>query len=107
MSANTLNRILDIANLLPFPPRQIMAYPLDMIARLFGEEPVTFLVPNDDETPLSGLQIQMLLLAHGVRMWGGFVMMPPINDIMFTVKKSQARFAAYLLRKAGIEVQGG
>lgn len=49
----------------------------------------------------SGVEIEALLMRHGVRIWGrGFV----DNQIFFRVKKRQARWAEYLLLRRGIPV---
>lgn len=42
--ASTVNRIIDIANALPLP-RELLAYPVDLIVMLCGDAPATFCVP--------------------------------------------------------------
>lgn len=100
-----LNTIIDIANALPLP-RELLAYPVDLAAYLCGDAPATFCVPDRElkqlQMNVSGADIQRILWAKGVRMWGYFVMPPPINDLMFTVKRSQAAWAERLLSDARI-----
>ena len=51
----------------------------------------------------SGVEIEALLMRHGVQIWGrGFFE----NQIFFRVKKRQARWAEYLLLRAGVPVTG-
>ena len=102
---STLNTIIDIANALPLP-REVLAYPVDLAAYLCGDAPATFCVPDAElkrlQLNVSGRDIQGMLRAKGVRMWGYFVMPPPINDLMFTVKASQRDWAERLLSEAQI-----
>jgi len=52
----------------------------------------------------SGVEIESLLMRHGVRIWGrGFVG----EQIYFRVKKRQARWAEYLLLRRGVPVTSG
>lgn len=101
-----LNRLIDLANILPLP-QVIPAYPLDWAAALLSEGSRMFVVPvklaNGNTSQWSGLQIERLLAAKGVRMWGRMV--SPRGDIAFTVKTTQADFTAHLLYKEGIEYQ--
>ncbi|MGE5265613.1 MAG: hypothetical protein ACM3S0_19725, partial [Acidobacteriota bacterium] len=51
----------------------------------------------------SGIEIERLLMRHGVRVWGrGF----SGDRIFFRVKRRQARWAEYLLLRRGIAVAG-
>lgn len=109
MNATTLNRIIDVANLIPLPT-VLLAYPLDLAARLCGDGSRTFIIPNHPNDPgaasaanVSGGEVQLLLWSKGIRIWGHYVMPPPINDLVFSVKASQARFAEHILTTNGIE----
>ncbi len=52
----------------------------------------------------SGVEVEALLMRHGVRIWGrGFVG----EQIFFRVKKRQARWAEYLLLRRGVPVTSG
>jgi len=52
----------------------------------------------------SGVEIEALLMRHGVRIWGrGFVG----EQLFFRVKKRQARWAEYLLLRRGVPVTSG
>ena len=52
----------------------------------------------------SGVEVESLLMRHGVRIWGrGFVG----EQIYFRVKKRQARWAEYLLLRRGVPVTSG
>lgn len=59
----------------------------------------TFLIPR--ECGLSGHAIVQMLAEHGVRTWGQMVV---CDTIMFTVRQAQARWAEYLLQRAGIPI---
>jgi hypothetical protein len=50
----------------------------------------------------SGWAISSILTSHGVRVWGKMVVM---GDIMFTVRRAQARWAQYLLERAGVPIK--
>lgn len=60
----------------------------------------TFLVP--EACGWSGRQIEQLLRAHGIRLWGKMVVH---GSIMFTVPLTQARWAQHLLAREGIPIQ--
>lgn len=60
----------------------------------------TFLIPED--CGWSGKQIEALLRANGVRVWG---LMVVNRTIMATVRLAQARWAQYLLDREGIPVE--
>jgi len=62
----------------------------------------TFLVPDD--TGWSGREIERLLKRHGVHVWG---LMIVDGMIMLTVRQTQARWAQYLLQRAGIPIAYG
>lgn len=99
-----MNRLIDLANALPLP-QALLAYPLDWAAALLSEGSRMFIVParmaNGSTNRWSGLQIERLLRAKGVRMWGRMV--SPRGDITFTVKATQGDWAARILRDAGVE----
>lgn len=107
MTAHSLlNRLIDLANALPLP-QVIPAYPLDWASSLLSKGSRMFVVPvklaNGNTNQWSGLQIERLLAAKGVRMWGRMV--SPRGDIAFTVKATQANWTARILYDAGIEYQ--
>jgi len=60
----------------------------------------TFLVPIPCH--MSGLEMAALLKANGIRVWG---LMVVEGQIMLTVRKAQARWAQYLLERAGIRLR--
>ena len=62
----------------------------------------TFLVPHD--AGWSGREIERLLRQHGVHVWG---LMIVDGLIMFTVRQAQARWAQYLLQRAGVPIAYG
>lgn len=49
----------------------------------------------------SGLEIERLLRRHGVKVWNRGIMG---NELYFCVKRRQARWAEYLLLRAGVPV---
>ena len=59
----------------------------------------TFLIPRD--CGLSGQAIVQMLKEHGIRVWGEMVV---CDTIMFTVRQAQARWAEYLLQRAGLPI---
>lgn len=71
----------------------------EFLASLSGQNTWTFWVPRN--AGYRGIEIERLLTRHGVRIWGrGF-----LGDFLyFRVKKRQARWAEYLLWRAGIPV---
>ena len=68
---------------------------------LYGPS-AAFLVPED--AGWSGREIQKLLSDHGIKVWG---LMIVSNTIMFNVRQAQARWAEYLLLRAGVPFEGG
>jgi hypothetical protein len=62
----------------------------------------TFLIPND--CGWSGRDIEDLLRRRGVRSWGHMVVK---HSLMLRVRQKQARWAQYLLERAGIPLEGG
>jgi hypothetical protein len=71
----------------------------ELVASLSQQNTWTFWVPRD--AGFSGIEIERLLTRHGVRVWGrGFL----DDSLYFHVKKRQARWAEYLLWRAGIPV---
>ncbi|HHX65287.1 MAG TPA: hypothetical protein GX702_10410 [Chloroflexi bacterium] len=60
----------------------------------------TFFV--DANSGWSGWAISNILTSHGIRVWGKMVVM---GDIMFTVRRAQARWAQYLLERAGVPIK--
>lgn len=59
----------------------------------------TFRVP--EACGWSGLQIERMLHDHGVRIWGQMIVK---HTLLFTVRLAQARWAQYLLQRAGISI---
>ncbi len=52
----------------------------------------------------SGIEAEALLRRHGVAIWGRWFTQ---DDLLFCVKKRQARWAEYLLSRRGIPVTSG
>jgi hypothetical protein len=53
------------------------------------------------ESSWSGLEIERLLRRHGVKVWNRGIMG---NELYFCIKRRQARWAEYLLLRAGVPV---
>lgn len=71
----------------------------EFLASLTGQNAWTLMVP--EEAGWTGLEVERLLTRHGVRIWGrGFMG----GHLYFHVKRRQARWAEYLLWRAGISV---
>jgi hypothetical protein len=49
-------------------------------------------------------EIDRLLRGHGVHVWGEIIV---AGDMMFTVRRAQARWAQYLLERAGVPIKEG
>jgi hypothetical protein len=62
----------------------------------------TFRVPA--ESGWSGLEIEQMLAAYGVRIWGRQIVS---DEIMFTVRIAQAEWAQYLLARHGVPLVDG
>ena len=88
----------DVVGALPLP-QAILAYPQDWI----NGPNHTFLFQRKT-CSWSGLEIQTLLEDHGIRVWGKLIVM---GDIMITVRKRQARWAQYLIERAGLMIEHG
>ena len=67
---------------------------------IFNGPSHTFLIPHD--CGRSGREIETLLTGNGIRVWGQMIVN---RTIMLTVRQTQARFAQYLLDRAGIPVE--
>ena len=87
----------DFLGSLPLP-QALLAYPQDWA----NGANHTFYI--DRRCPFSGLQIENLLTSHGIRVWGKMIV---FNDIMVTVRRRQAKWAQYLLERAGVPIQSG
>lgn len=71
----------------------------EFLASLTGQNTWTLMVPQDSGWP--GIEIERVLTRHGVRIWGrGFMG----DCLYFRVKRRQARWAEYLLWRAGVPV---
>lgn len=78
-------------------PDVIKSIPLDAI----NGPTHTFVVePNGP----SGMDIEALFKEYGIQMWGRLVL---AGKLMFTVRRSQARWAQYLLERKGIAIVDG
>ena len=62
----------------------------------------TFFV--EESSGWRGIEIERLLVRHGIRIWGEMIV---AGDIMFTVRRAQARWAQYLLERAGVPIKDG
>jgi len=62
----------------------------------------TFLIPAD--CGLSGREIANLLRQRGIKTWGHMIVN---GTFMITVRQTQEQFARYLLKQAGLPVDGG
>jgi hypothetical protein len=67
---------------------------------IFNGPSHTFLIPHD--CGRSGREIETLFTGNGIRVWGQMIVN---RTIMLTVRKSQARWAQYLLDREGIPVE--
>ncbi len=53
----------------------------------------------------SGQDLERLLRQHGIKVWG--LMIPAFSDtLLVTVRQAQARWAAYVLERHGVPVEG-
>jgi len=101
-----LNYLADAMQLVPIP-RVLSGCLVDLAAVCCGEGARTFCIPsrlpNGDLAPYSGLDIQRMLRAKGVRMWANWIMIDCDRTIMFTVRGDMAKWTDHLLTEARIE----
>jgi len=90
--------VSDLLGSLPLP-QVILAYPQD-----WANGPSHTFHIDRKRCPFSGLHIENLLTANGIRVWGKMIV---LGDIMVTVRRAQARWAQYLLQREGIPIRPG